>query len=249
MVSEESRRRFADIARAAQRSGSPKCSRFLEPPECVDARWAAAQEGAKLALWGGYDDAERQVAGFYVGEEISRWEWPVACLQAQWNARFASAEHRDMLGALMGLGVERAMMGDIQLGEDCAYLFVLDEVADYIAANLESAGRAKLKLQRIDPSEAKIAPPKGRELRITLASLRLDALVAEGYDISRADAQELIRRGLVKRNHIPCEKGDCRVEEGDLISARGYGRMKLMADLGETKKGRVAARVFRYGES
>ena len=248
MVTDELQRRLLDIARAANGLGEARFSRFLEPPEYLLAQKAAHESGAVLSLFGGYGDAERRVAGFSSSDSIAPQDWPIACIRLRWNAKFASAGHRDVLGALMALGVERAMMGDIQMGEDCAYLFVLREIADYLCANMDSAGRAKLSADRIDVSEAQIAAPKGREFRVTISSMRLDALVAEGYDLSRSDAQGLIRRGLVKRNHMPCEKGDCRVEAGDMISVRGHGRLKFLTDLGETKKGRCAVRLFRYGE-
>ena len=104
----------------------------------------------KVALWGGYEGAERCVAAFYAGDPPEAGDWPVVALRLQWNAKFANPGHRDLLGAMMGLGIEREMTGDIAMGTyrdaPCAYLFALEEVADYIAANLDSAGRASLKV-------------------------------------------------------------------------------------------------------
>ena len=245
---DEFEKRMLDVGRAVRKSGEPRFSRFLEPPEQSIAQRAAHEAGVECQTYGGYDEAERRVAGLSQDGEIESWDWPVACLRLSWNAKFASAGHRDVLGAVMGLGLERATIGDIQMGDGCAYLFALREVVSYVTANLDSAGRAKLKVDEIDASEAEIAPPIGVTRRITLASMRLDALVAEGYDLSRGDAQALIKRGLVKLNHVECLKGDKVVVEGDLVSARGYGRMKLVEQQGETKKGRTGAVVFRYGD-
>lgn len=84
-------------------------------------------------------------------------------------------------------------------------------------------------------------------MRITLASPRLDAFVSAGYDLSRSEAQRLINAGLVKLNHVPEMRTDAGVSEGALISVRGHGRMKVEEMLGQTRRGRLAAQVFRYG--
>lgn len=245
---DELKKRMLDIARASRKIGEPRFSRFLDPSELPTAQLAAREAGVSFAAFGGYDEAERKVAGFSADGEIGVGEWPVTCLRLGWNVKYASPGHRDVLGALMGLGVERGTMGDIQMGEGEAFLFALSEVSGYLAANLESAGRAKLTVREVALDEARVAQPKGRQLRVTAPSMRLDAIVAEGYNLSRSDAQALVARGLVKLNHVECLKGDRKVEAGDLVSARGHGRMKVLQEQGETKKGRVGVVLFRYGE-
>ncbi len=245
---DELQKRMLDIARASRKTGEPRFSRFLDPAELPMAQAAAREAGAGFEAFGGYDEAERRVAGFSGEGEIETWRWPVACLQLSWHAKYASPGHRDILGALMGLGLSRGTLGDIQMGDGCAYLFALAEIADYLSANLESAGRAKLTVREVALSEAQPQEPVGRQFRVTVASMRLDAVVQEGYDLSRADAQQLVARGLVKLNHVECAKGDKRIAAGDLVSVRGYGRMKVVEEQGETKKGRFGLVLFRYGE-
>ena len=147
----------------------------------------------------------------------------------------------------MGLGLSRDATGDIAPGaeEGRAYLFVHRDVADYIRANLESAGRAALKVENMDAPPV-LREPEGTQLRATVSSERLDAVVAAGLKLSRSEAQRLIESGLVKRNHIVEQRGDQRLEEGDLLSVRGYGRMKIIEFEGRTRKGRLAVRIFRY---
>ena len=84
--------------------------------------------------------------------------------------------------------------------------------------------------------------------RETVPSVRMDAVLAAGYDLSRQQAQNLIRSGAVKRNHVEDIHTDRAMEDGDLLSVRGYGRLKLEQVVGETRKGRVAIRLFRYGK-
>lgn len=245
---EELKRRMLDIARAAQRTGEPRFSRFLDPAELPAALAASREAGVEVRTCGGYEGAERLVAGFAPEGEIEPSDWPVACLRLSWNSKFSAPGHRDILGALMALGVQRGTTGDIQVGDGEAFLFALTEVADYLTANLDSAGRAKLSVRVAAPDEVRTAQPKGRQFRVTLASMRLDALVAEGYDLSRAEAQSLVQRGLVKLNHLECLKGDRCVAQGDLVSVRGHGRLRLVEAQGETRKGRFGAVLFRYGE-
>ena len=167
----------------------------------------------------------------------------------EWNARYAQIGHRDLLGAVMGLGVDRDTTGDIVLaGEGLAYLFCLAGMEEAVTTELDSAGRAKLRLSRHE-GEVVCPEPEGQRRRITLASQRLDAFVSAGYDLSRSEAQKRINAGLVKLNHLPNQRTDAHVEAGDLISVRGSGRMKVEEILGQTRRGRLAAQIFQYGGS
>lgn len=244
-------KRLEELAVRAARSGRTQFTRFLEPSMMDAARAAANKAGAKVSFYGGYPDAERQTAAFYDEDPPLPEEYPFLALRLSWNAKYANPGHRDLLGATMGLGIERDMTGDIVMGEyrgaDCAYLFALPEVADYISANLESAGRAALKVQRAE-EELSLKPPEGDFMRVTVQNERLDAILAAGCRLSRSEAQKLISAGLVKLNHAVQLKGDFRVQEGDLISARGYGRIKVHELQGETRKGRQGILLFKYGK-
>jgi RNA-binding protein YlmH len=236
------RAHFSDLCRAVGR-GSPRFTRFLEPPQMQEAARAAREEGVEALFSGGYEGAERCIAAFYDGEAPE--SWPIVCLRAEWNADYAKAQHRDFLGAALGLGIERSMLGDIVVGESFAYLFVMEAAAPLILSELESAGRAKLTIERAQTIE--LPEEKGTGVRDTVSSMRLDAIVSAGYALGRAEAQELIRRGLVKLNHLPEERADARVREGDLISVRGHGRLRVDEEQGITKKGRLSVRMTRFG--
>ena len=243
-------KRLNELALRAQHTGRVCATRFLEPSTLAVVNAAASRAGLKVALWGGYEGAERCVAAFYAGDPPEAGDWPVVALRLQWNAKFANPGHRDLLGAMMGLGIEREMTGDIAMGTyrdaPCAYLFALEEVADYIAANLDSAGRASLKVS-VATETPQLIPPEGESLRLTVQQQRLDAVLAAACRLSRSEAQRLIAAGLVKLNHVPQLRPDARLSEGDLISARGYGRVKVTAFQGESRRGRQVVQVFRYG--
>lgn len=240
-------KRLRELALRAAYTGQAAFTRFLEPPMEREALAAAAAAGVHAAFFGGYPDAERRIAAFCADEAPTEADYPLACLELRWNPKYACPGHRDLLGAVMGLGLERDATGDIVpcAVEGSACLFAHRDVESYICANLEAAGRAALHVRALEQLPA-LRPPEGTQLRATVSSERLDAVVAAGLKLSRSEAQRLIESGLVKRNHIVEQRGDQRLEEGDLLSVRGYGRMKIIEFEGRTRKGRLAVRIFRY---
>ncbi|MCQ2436908.1 MAG: YlmH/Sll1252 family protein [Clostridia bacterium] len=232
-----------ELIRRAEVTGRTQFSRFLTPAEQREVRYMTGD----VRFYGGYEDAEMAIAAF--GTEIPEdWEWPIETLSLRWNTKFSSCEHRDLLGAATALGLARETFGDIALSENAgeAYLFCMNDMADYFKANLASAGRAALKVDRA--VEVRIAPPKGMTFHATVQSRRLDAVAAAGYQLSRATAQKLMTAGLVKLDHVPELRTDAQVTEGSLISVRGYGRLKIEEVIGETRKGRIGLTLFQYGK-
>ena len=239
-------KRLRELALRAAHACAPTYTRFLEPPMEIACRAAANFAGCEVAFEGGYEGAERRMAGFYAGgaEALS---FPIRRLRVDWNARYGSIGHRDILGALMGLGIERETLGDIAMLREGALLFVHEDMADYVAANLESCGRVKV---RVSPCGEEVAPPEpeGTLLYRTVPSQRLDAVLAAAYDLSRQKAQEMIRAELVKVDHAVETRADARLEAGSLVSARGLGRFRVQEVAGLTRKGRVGLRLFVYGK-
>ena len=240
------RKRLDELARRAVYSGQATFTKFLEPALERDCAFAAGEAGVRVDFFGGYEDAERRVAAFH-GDYETVEEYPVVCLRLSWNPKYGAPGHRDLLGAVMGLGIGREETGDIVVGQGEAFLFTLEEMADYICASLDAAGRTKLKVERAS-GEIHLPEPEGVQIRETVASERLDAILAAGYNLSRAEAQRLIRSGLVKLNHVVETRTDAHLETGDLLSARGYGRLKILEFLGQTRRGRDAVLLFRYGK-
>ena len=244
-------RRLRELALRALHTGRPQFSRFLEPALLDEARHMANECGVRCDFYGGYPDAERVVAAFYDGDGPEPSDYPIAAVRIDWNPKFAQPAHRDLMGAVMALGMDRETLGDVAMGahrgQPCGWLFAAPEMADYVAMSLESAGRASVRAQVTDETP-EIAPPEGTELRVTVQNPRLDAVLAAGYHLSRAEAQKLIAAGLVKLNHAPNLHTDARLAEGDLISARGYGRLKLVAISGESRRGRLILHLFKYGK-
>jgi RNA-binding protein YlmH len=229
---------------AALRRGV-RFSRFLDPAEAALATAAAREEGVEVSLFGGYGEAERVVAAFGAREEP---EYPLCCMEVRWSSRAGAPRHRDLLGAQMALGLDRGCFGDILVGEERAYLFVLKELCAYIALNLDRAGNVPIALTPLDRLPDALPRPVGRTVRGTVSSLRLDAVVAQIWSLSRSGAQEAIAREKVKLAHIPRNKCDVQVETGEVISLKGRGRARILSHT-PTKKGRIALEIFIYGNN
>ena len=221
---------------------------FLSPREFELSRYLFGEPDG-LYAFGGYDDAERKML-IYLPDymdinHLKGADSPVACLRASFYAGDCPS-HRDFLGALMGIGIARETVGDICVGEGLCDFFVTAEIAPYILQNFTGAGRTKLHLEQILIEEAQIPEPEVKEIKDTVASVRLDSMISAGFRISRSSAVQYITAGKAAINGLPCEKPDRTVDEGDKISVRGLGKAKIRAINGLTKKGRISVVIDRY---
>lgn len=146
----------------------------------------------------------------------------------------------------MGAGIGRETVGDICVDKVSCDFFVTAEIAPYLQQNFISAGRTKLRLRQIPLSEANIPEPEVREIRDTLASLRLDSVISSGFRIGRSLAAQYIASGKAAIDGLPCEKPDKPVPEGAKISVRGLGKIQLASVNGRTKKDRISVVIHRY---
>ena len=229
------------------RKNIPANSCFLSPRQLEMTRFLfGALDG--LHTFGGYNGAERQMLVYlpdYLEESWLYDEAPLTCLRATFYEG-DSPNHRDFLGALMGAGIARETVGDICVGNGSCDFFVTNEIGPYILQNFESAGRTKLRLQQISLSEVCVPEPETKEIRDTLASLRLDGMISAGFRIGRSQAAAYVTAGKVAINGLPCEKCDKGIEEGSVISVRGLGKIRLTTVGGQTKKGRISVVIDRY---
>ncbi len=221
---------------------------FLSPREQEMARYLFG-DAEGFHFFGGYPDAERKMLVYlpeYLEESaLMEADSPVVCLHASFYEG-DSPNHRDFLGALMGIGIGRETVGDICVGKDHCDFFVTAEIAPYLQQNFLSAGRAKLRLSAIPLSQAAIPEPEVKQVKDTLASLRLDSVISSGFRIGRSLASQYVCAGKAAIDGLPCEKPDKAVTQGAKISVRGLGKIKLTAVNGQTKKGRISVVIDRY---
>lgn len=244
--------RTLDKLELAQNRGVPAHTPFLSPGEgaCV-ADLLNAWGRPRHLFWGGYEGAERTVCAFLPDwqEEddfLTDPEGPLAALEASFSAN-AALGHRDILGALMGLGLTREKLGDILLPEAgrCQVL-LLREALPILLSQWETAGRWKVSLREIPLSELTPRPARVRTIRDTVATPRLDAVLAAGFSLSRSKAAAYIAAGKAAVNHRECLKGDKLVEEGDVLTCRGLGKCLVKEIPGQSKKGRTMLVLERY---
>ncbi|MFC0558683.1 YlmH family RNA-binding protein [Halalkalibacter alkalisediminis] len=160
-------------------------------------------------------------------------------------SKFVTLEHRDVLGAMMNLGVKREKFGDIFLSEETTQIVVATEIADYVELNLQTIGKATVRLNRISLSEHIKPKDEWDEVTVTASSMRLDVVIAQMYKLSRTKVTPLIEKGLVKVNWKVVDKTDFLIAEGDYLSVRHYGRSKVLAIEGMTKKEKYRLRLGR----
>ena len=237
-----------DKISAGIRRDIPAHTCFLSPREQEMARYLFGEQSG-LVRFGGYGDAERKMICYlpdYLDvDNLYDAGSPVVCLHAEYYEG-DTLSHRDFLGALMGAGIARDTVGDICTGKGCCDFFVSAEIAPYILQNFSSAGRTRLHLTQVPLNQAAVQEPEVKELRDTLASLRLDSVISAGFRIGRSQAAQFISAGKADIDGLPCEKPDKTVTEGAKISVRGLGKIKLQTVGGQTKKGRISVIIHRY---
>ena len=239
--------RVCEKMQSAVRRDIPAASCFLSKREQMLTR--EALRGEPIRFFGGLATAEREVCCYlpdYLDDDwLTGEDSPIAAIRASFFGRDALT-HRDFLGALMGCGIKRETVGDLYVAEGRCDFLVTREMLPYVLQNLTDAGRTRLHLEQIPLSALEAPAQKTKQIRGTVSSLRLDGVVAEGFALSRSRAAEVIEAGKTELNYMLCAKPDRAVAEGDVVSVRGLGKMRLETVGGNTKKGRISVEICRY---
>lgn len=238
--------RAEDAIRLAERQYCARTLGFLNPRQRLFLeRRLTCPPDLTLFFDGGYEEAERTVMVCHPAYGAPEREEYLSVLECT-GRDLMGLSHRDYLGSLMGLGIVRENIGDILVTEEKTVLFVKPEIESYILQNLTKVGNRGIRLEKVT-TEAVLLPERPtKEIRSTVAGLRLDAVLATAAGIGRGKAAELIRIGQVTINWETVTEVSATVREGDVLSARGYGRMKLTEVGGLTRKGRYGITLVRY---
>lgn len=195
---------------------------------------------------GGYELAERKVIMFLPQDsEIS--DLPFLTLKVTpRNLHFTEKlNHRDYLGSIMGLGIKRDKVGDILLYDNCTYIFCMKSIAEYLTDNLLKIRNTYVTVTEISNEEF-IYEPSYEVIKGSVASLRLDAVIALGFNGSRSHITSYIIDGKVSVNGRIITSNAYNLKAGDIISVRGLGKIRYMDTLSETKKGRIMITINKY---
>ncbi len=237
-------RKLEDGLRRAR--GRPAFLGFLDESQQAELKRALSRRReAKSLFWGGFPEAERAMLGLFPDYmEPDPAMFPIEAVTFTYRKE-DSPGHRDFLGAMMGLGVERAVVGDILIEEGRCVAFVKEEMAGYFAGELTKIGRVGVKTA-LGAQEPLPVGHTFREIKGVAASARLDCLTAVVCRTSREKAAQMVITGLVQLNHTETLSPSARVQEGDVLSIRGEGKF-IIDRLGPfTQKGRLSVQCRKY---
>lgn len=264
--------RLDDLCRHAQR-GETGVSAYLTPRE---AKYAAAYLSARMRagtalLWGGYAGAERTRAvilpDYAEGltdpdtlgsnpvsalaaaglDDLAETLSEAVCAVTVKGSGFRELSHRDFLGSVLGLGLERDTIGDILLPDPhSAILITSAHTADFLLTQLEKVATDTVKVSRLPAGATLAATRRTQPVTDTVASQRLDCVVAALCNLSRERAQMTVKAGLVELDYELCEAVDTVVESPAVISVRGYGKFVVRDFDGVTRKGRIRLVAEKY---
>ncbi len=237
----------ADRAEKAIKTFTPEFTVFMDPYKAhAIYDLFRYEKDISMMLYGGCNDAERLKIGFfpeYTQPDVGL--FPISAVGISYNSSFSrELTHRDFLGSVLGLGITREKIGDIMPEKGGAVMFADSDIAEYIAANLERVGRTKVRAEILEGFEPKPIPE--REKKLTAASLRLDAVLSAAFNISRSRTSELIKGEKAFINWKKETSVSHTVSEGDVITLRGHGRIRLDEVVKTTKKDRILLRLIIY---
>ena len=191
---------------------------------------------------GGLEEGERQIISiypdyYYPGDVDSS----IVALRIRGN--FSNLSHRDFLGSILGLGINRSKIGDILVHEDFTDIVIKKEISSFIEFNLEKVGNNKVSIEEIQLDDLIPVEITYKEIHKNLSSYRLDVYISGAYNLSRQDSTSLIKSGNVKVNWEPIDKISKEIEVGDIVSIKGYGRSIFHSIDGLSKKGRIKSKI------
>lgn len=241
--------RFHDLADKSFQQGIFTFTGFLGLSEQdVFRKEEARLKYACYQMNGGCEDADRVVIRFGSAEELGyEVPFPIVCIHIEpLQVKFADElSHRDFLGALMNLGIERDTLGDIKAGEREAYLFCLDTIAEFICENLTQIKHTHVKCSVVeDPGSIPQEEPVS--VNIQVQALRADAVIARVYGMSRERSLELFRAGKIYVDGRLCENNSRILKAGETVNARGFGKFVLKGEARETRKGKLSVEAAVY---
>ena len=206
--------------------------------------------GVRTFMYGGYADAERRMM-VCVPKDLPMSDEEAVdgllrVLRVKLPAISRELSHRDYLGSILGLGIERRLTGDILVRDDGADVFIVPEIAEFLLREYRQAGNTAVKTEIVPVDEVIVPEARCEIIKDTVSSVRLDSVISSAFRMSRSTAAEAVRSGLVSVDHIECLKTDAKVEEGAVLVLKGKGKA-ILEEIGSgSKKNRIWLRIKRF---
>lgn len=242
--------RFLELAKRSYEQGTYTFTGFLGLTEQA-LFWEVEREivYAGYTLDGGTTICDRKMIRFGKPEELGYVEdFPIVCIKITPVIKKFSDEftHRDFLGAIMNLGIDRSTIGDIFLQENEGYVYCLENISDYIVESLDRVKHTYIKCEKIKDS-LRFIKDEGKLLEITVTSDRIDVVVSGVYHVSRSESLSYFEKGIVYINGRLCTSNAKSLKEGDVVNVRGMGKFLYHGTHHITKKDkcRISVQLFR----
>ncbi len=236
-----------EVYEKAKFNNIPSSTQFLSPNMVSFVLEHFRDNEISINIFGGYENAERVSLLFAPKKStFNNSYYNIDILKVSYITKYSrELKHSDYLGSLLGLSIKRELVGDILVEEDCAYIFVLNTMSDYIVQNLKKVGRTNIKIQKTS-EDFEFVSKTPEEFSTTVSSLRIDVVICKIFNLSRNDVKELFDSGKVFVNWISVNDISKVVKDDDVITLRGHGRIKFSHTTGTNKKGKVAIVYFKY---
>lgn len=243
MLSEDRKNRIKELENRSQSRGIFVFSDFLSPSPLSDA--TDLLNKGEYAVFGGAEFAERKIIRFGNREELGYDEpFPITILKVTLQGgKFATPiTHRDVLGAVTGLGIERQKLGDMFINGNFAYVIADQTVAKLILSDLSSIGRNSVKVEVVE-TLPKCLAPKTESVRFSVASNRVDSIICKVFNLSRDDGKSLFQKELVLINGKAVQNPSRALKEDETVAVRGYGKFTFVKESGLSKKNKLYVEI------
>lgn len=242
------KKRFIDLANRSWRQNLFVFTGFLSMAEQQVLWQAAGEMQTRMELFGGAKLTERQMVRFGNPEEMGYEEpFPITCILVEPVLEKFSDDftHRDFLGAVMNLGIDRSTVGDIFLDGKKAYLFCTEQMAPYLIENLSQVRHTRVKCSVV-PEIGQVPERKYAVKEEQVASLRCDSVVAVVYNLSRSQSLDLFRAKKIFVNGRQMENNSYLLKEQDVVSVRGFGKFLFQQEKHTTRKGKLVVEILVF---
>jgi RNA-binding protein YlmH len=235
---------FMDKVSRVKRNWEEDFTDFLNPDEQILLTRICKNEEVFLKFMGGKGYYERAVSAISCNEYNDI--FPIDIVRIRGNFKFEKLSHRDYLGTILSLGIRREKIGDINVFEDGAEIWLSKEISDFICFNLTKIKHTGIRIEKISYEEARERIQNFREINTNISSMRLDCIIAAAANMSRSEALGLIKTGNVKVNYNVEDEFSRKIKEGDLLSIKGYGRYQINNIINTTKSQRLNISLKKF---
>lgn len=224
---------------------TPYLTSFLNPRELFIVQSVIGQyDSIQYEMFGGYEEAEQQRVLIYPPYyEPTEEDFEITLFEINYPTKFAVLSHGQIMGTILGAGISRGNLGDI-LTDGVRWQFLIDQtMEDFINMNLDRVGRVNVNLEKESFDNLVEITDKWESEEIIVSSLRIDVILAQALHLSRNRAKTMINEKKIKLNWVEVDRPDIDVEEYDILSIRGFGRIRIGKQMGTTRKDNLVLNI------